>query len=113
VCPLLCPKLSIGNVLEFFCVYVIFCLSGVSSFVRCALLVYCVYCVLFNSGVLFCAMRVICVLCLIIAPLAPGRNLFAIQINSDINSNIKWAEALNLSAHIPLNHNIKATVYRI
>jgi hypothetical protein len=33
--------------------------------------------------VLFCVMRVICVLCLIVVPLPPGENPFAVKINNN------------------------------
>jgi hypothetical protein len=31
--------------------------------------------------VLFCVMRVVCVLCLIVVPMPPGENPFAVKIN--------------------------------
>jgi hypothetical protein len=37
--------------------------------------------------VLFCVMRVICVLCLIVVPLPPGKNPFAVKINNNNNNN--------------------------
>jgi flagellar biosynthesis component FlhA len=39
-----------------------------------------VYCVSIDR-VLFCVMSVICVLCLIVVPLPPGENSFAVKIN--------------------------------
>jgi hypothetical protein len=41
-----------------------------------------VWCVLFERGVIFC---VICVFCLIVVPLPPGKNPFAVQFNNNNN----------------------------
>jgi hypothetical protein len=46
-----------------------------------------VYCVLFERGVLFCVMCVTSVLCLILVPLPPGKNPFAVKINNNNNNN--------------------------
>jgi hypothetical protein len=48
------------------------------SFIVCIFL--CV--VLFECGVLFCVMCVICVLWLIVVPLPPGKDTFAVKINN-------------------------------
>jgi hypothetical protein len=43
-----------------------------------------VLCAVFLSNfVLFCVMYVICVLCLIVVPLSPGKNPFAVKINNN------------------------------
>jgi hypothetical protein len=44
-----------------------------------------VCCVLFECGVLFCVMCVIRVLRLIVVPLPPGKNPFAVKINNNNN----------------------------
>jgi hypothetical protein len=43
--------------------------------------------VLFERGVLFCVMCASCVLCLIVVPLPPGKNPFAVKTNT--NNKIK------------------------
>jgi hypothetical protein len=43
---------------------------------------------LFERGVLFCVMHVICMLCLIVVPLPPGKNPFAVKINNNNNNNV-------------------------
>jgi flagellar biosynthesis component FlhA len=54
--------------------------------------------------VLFCVMYVVCVLCLIVVPLPPSENPFAVQINiylsTEINQRVqklKWGDAQKLS----------------
>jgi hypothetical protein len=42
-----------------------------------------VCCVLFERGVIFCVMCVISVLCLIVVPLPPDKNPFAVKINNN------------------------------
>jgi hypothetical protein len=51
--------------------------------VVCVLYCFCsfVYCVLFERGVL------LCVLCIIVVPLPPGTNPFAVKINNNNNNN--------------------------
>jgi hypothetical protein len=59
----------------------VFCLSAVCNFVCC---------VLFECGVLFC------VLCVIVVPLPPGTNPFAVKINNNNNNNNNILSAMNL-----------------
>jgi hypothetical protein len=53
-------------------IFIVFIVCSV-SFVVCVVL----------CAVLFCVMYVICVLCLIVVPLPPGKNPFAVKINNN------------------------------
>jgi hypothetical protein len=53
-------------------------------FILCSVFIVCVflYTVFRLIVVLFCVMYVVCVLCLIVVPLPPGENPFAVKINN-------------------------------
>jgi hypothetical protein len=81
-----------------------------------------VCCVLFERGALFCVMCVNCVLCLIVVPLPPGKNQFAVKINNNNSiqlfiiyvlsqqpqGRLQTQHSVDKSSYILDKHNIKS-----
>jgi type IV secretory pathway component VirB8 len=60
--------------------------------------------------VLFCGMYVVCVLCLIVVPLRPGENPFAVKIN---NNNNKTEPTSQGNSHILVKIYISQDISRL
>jgi hypothetical protein len=78
------------------------CSCDYCIFILCRVFIVCVVlCAVFRLiVVLSCVMCVICVLCLIVAPLPPGENKFAVKINNNNNNNAVFSNlpSLHLSS---------------
>jgi hypothetical protein len=66
-----------------------------------------VCCVLFDRGVILCDVC-ICLLCLIVLPLPPGKNPFAVKINNNYNKFINFSIISSLKYKSPVISQIPA-----
>jgi hypothetical protein len=74
VCVILCTVFRLIVVL--FCVMCVVCVLYLTVF-RLIVVLFCVMCVV-------CVLCLVCMLCLIVVPLPPGENPFAVKINNKI-----------------------------